>query len=167
VLKEMSRLYGTLLSLGLLMTFGLPSNVNAQALVPKTVADPQAHMAAISQKCYRNMGSCIRDGFVLSFGPGAASIEGIDSILTMFSGTRAKHWVILSDTSYADTARWIFVLVVGEDETSLFFRGQFVKTDDVWKIVTLDIQTQAKDIFIPLPPGGVQVPITQRASRPK
>jgi hypothetical protein len=167
LLKKMSRLYGTFLALGLLMAYSLPGDANAQTLVPKTVADPQAHMAAISQKCYRDMGTCIKDGFVLSFGPAAGNIEGLESMLTMFSGTSAKHWVILSDTNYADTARWIFVLVVGEDETSLFFRGQFVKTNDVWKIVTFDMQTQAKDIFIPLPPGGVQMPITQRASPPK
>jgi hypothetical protein len=167
LLKSVVNFSVGLLTAVLISSSSLPNSALAQGLISKEVTDPQAHMAAIAQPCFRGVGTCIREGFVLSFGEGARGLESLDPVINAYGKMTARNWIILSDTSYSDTARWIYGLVICENGVSLFLRAQFSKLDGNWRINMLDVNSLAKDIFIPLPPGGVQVPITQIASPPR
>jgi hypothetical protein len=167
VLQRVANYFVSFLVSAFAISSTFPSQASAQEIVAKEVSDPQAHLATILQMCLRSISTCVRDGFVLSFGEGARDLESLAPVITAFGKTRAENWVILSDTSYSDTVRWIYSLVIGDDGSSLFFRGQFSKVNNKWLITVLDVNSSASELFIPLPPGGVQVPITHTASRPR
>lgn len=139
----------------------------AQALTVKKVDDPQVHMANISKKCLVDLGSCVRDGLIETFGPG---VEGNQEIMTMvrtFSGIKASNWVILSDTNYSDTVRVLITVVVCDHDTQAFFRTQYLKDGTKWRAMAIDVQTSFKDILIPYLAGGAQIPISQVSAQSK
>jgi hypothetical protein len=137
----------------------------AQALRPTMVDDPQVHVATMVRKCSVDLGSCLRDGFVSTFGPGAEGNQDVTTVVRTFSGIKAKNWVILSDTNYSDTVRIVLTVIICDQDTQVYLRTQYLKDDGKWKAMAFDVQTIFKDILLPYVPGGVQMPITQASTR--
>jgi hypothetical protein len=153
--------------LAALLVTSKPVAARAEGVVAAAINDPQAFIASIASKCSSDIGNCVKDGLKNSFGPSALEEEAVVDFLRNMAGTKSKHWAILSDTSYSDTIRIIYAVVILENNSTLYFRSQFTKAGTTWRIVDIVFEPKAIDIFIPLPPNGTPNPIVNINPQPK